>query len=96
MKQNQTLLTIRTTSRQSPCRDREDGAKGPRGPGCYTIVECVDTSFAKSVYTNLSQWCRHSPLMVSTLDDCPRSIIRLLQWESTSGVDTVHPCLDTR
>ncbi|MQL75631.1 hypothetical protein Taro_007998, partial [Colocasia esculenta] len=36
MKQNQTLLTIRTTSRQSPCRDPEDGAKGPRGPGCYT------------------------------------------------------------
>ncbi|MQM09424.1 hypothetical protein Taro_042295 [Colocasia esculenta] len=26
---------IRTTSRQSPCRDPEDGAKGPRGPGCY-------------------------------------------------------------
>ncbi|MQL91881.1 hypothetical protein Taro_024497, partial [Colocasia esculenta] len=26
---------IGTTSRQSPCRDPEDGAKGPRGPGCY-------------------------------------------------------------
>ncbi|MQL91242.1 hypothetical protein Taro_023852 [Colocasia esculenta] len=26
---------IKTTSRQSPCRDPEDGAKGPRGPGCY-------------------------------------------------------------
>ncbi|MQL83240.1 hypothetical protein Taro_015737 [Colocasia esculenta] len=26
---------IGTMSRQSPCRDPEDGAKGPRGPGCY-------------------------------------------------------------
>ncbi|MQM03589.1 hypothetical protein Taro_036374 [Colocasia esculenta] len=26
---------IGTTSRQSPCRDPEDEAKGPRGPGCY-------------------------------------------------------------
>ncbi|MQL87589.1 hypothetical protein Taro_020135 [Colocasia esculenta] len=29
------INAIGTTSRQSPCRDPENGAKGPRGPGCY-------------------------------------------------------------
>ncbi|MQM20916.1 hypothetical protein Taro_053946, partial [Colocasia esculenta] len=33
---------IGTTSRQSPCRDPEDGARGPRGPGCYTTCEALE------------------------------------------------------
>ncbi|MQM23451.1 hypothetical protein Taro_056515 [Colocasia esculenta] len=34
---------IGTTSRQSPCRDPEDGAKGPRGPGCYRMISKCGT-----------------------------------------------------
>ncbi|MQL75647.1 hypothetical protein Taro_008010 [Colocasia esculenta] len=45
LSQSQTELehdAIGTTSRQSPCSDPEDGAKGPRGPRCYNHG-CLNT-----------------------------------------------------
>ncbi|MQL87833.1 hypothetical protein Taro_020385, partial [Colocasia esculenta] len=49
----------------------------------------VELLSSSTVYTNLSQWCRHSPPVVSTLDDCPRSI------GSQPVVSTQSTCVST-